>query len=409
MNEILNLLSQNIFSSRVIMTMIEQMMTEFLQFLESINWVTISKVLAFTLFSILMVVLLFLANEQIFNYFQNRRTKKHKLTVRNRGNVPSIFLFRTLELPKQLSVRFRSGGYAMIIVTHKPPEAAKKVQEKAAAPEQKSAESTVTEGNGSDNAGNLIPDLNKPMDPSKKALETVGNSAKAVGRVGKKFGLLAGILGSISSLLPKRVKGLNEAQAAFKGVQQDANSIVGNINQKAGGINTLSNQVGNLLPDSAKEKAAAVKNDVISELQDGTVPFLKEGTGTVEPEHRTFDLKDFSCDEDIWMKQIGKTDLNDGSLVYAQSKILNPGESMQIDVELMNFSESNVPVSFMYKIEVLQIPQTRIPLAAPRQYISGVVSYERISRLTRILPLGIVTMMMIIALQLIAGLSHLLF
>ena len=75
----------------------------------------------------------------------------------------------------------------------------------------------------------------------------------------------------------------------------------------------------------------------------------------------------------------------------------------------MIMSESSAPVSLMYKIEVLQIPQTKLQLAAPKEYINGIVIYPKISLMSRILPNALIIAMIIMALQLLAGYSHFIF
>ncbi len=403
-------LIRGLLSNQLLLTITDRFFTEYMRLLKGINWGTIIKVSLFNLAAVVLGILLFLANDRSYTYFNNRRTRKHRLTIRNRGNVPSVFLLRTIELPKQLTVRFRTDKSSMIMVTQRPKEQPKPETEETVQQEVRDEPSAWKKDTGSSQS--LIPDLNKPLEPGKEIGKAAEKTVKTVGKTGKKFGLFAGILGTISSLLPTRVKGLNEAQDALKGVQQTSNEVVGSINQKTGSIGTLKNQVGSLVPDSLKDKASGIAQDAAAGLQQEIVPSVtdEDGSGFVGSDYQqSLGMKDFIYDEDVWRKNIGKTDENDGSLVYAQSKVLNPGESMQVSVEIMNLSESNAPISFMYKIEVLQIPQTKLPLAAPRQYISGVVSYQKISRTTRILPIGIAIGMIIIAFQILAGISYLLF
>ncbi len=374
--------------------------------LRSIDWIAIIKIALFNLFAIVLITSIFLMNNVIFNYFQQRRIKKHRMTIRNRGNVPSIFLFRTIDLPKQLTVRYRVGDSSMIMVTHKPKTEVKEEKPAAETVQPEAGTGQPGERKNADDLSSQIPDLSKPLDPRKAAADTVEKTVKTVGQAGKKFGLIAGIIGSIANLLPWRSKALNEAQGALKGVQQDANNVVGTINQKTGNINTLANQVGSLAPDSVKQSAAGLKDEAVGSIKQGSLFTENEESGD---QQRSYGLYDFSFDEEDWLKNVGRTDADNGSLVYAQSRILNPGDSMQISIELMNLTESNIPMTYMYRIEVLQMPQTKLPLAAPRQYISGVAAFPKTNRMTRILPVGIMIMLVIIALQLIAGVSYLLF
>ena len=404
MNNLLSFLA----SRQMIIGTINMLFNSSMRMLSRVNWEAIAKVGFFNLASIALIVMLFMIYDRLFNYFQERRIKRHKLTIRNKGNVPSIFLLRSIDLPKELTVRFRVGESSMILVSQKP-EATEEEKQPEEAAQNVPAETQLPETDGS--ASELIPNLNKPFDPVKAISETTEKGMKEVGKIGKKVGLLAGILGTISSLIPWRSPKLNQAQSALKGIQQDANNVIGTVNQKTGNINTLSNQFTSLVPDDVKKKAADVKKEAAAGLQQGMMMPAAGGNADSQAAdyQRTFGLKNFSYDEEVWSSNIGKTDANNGSLIYAQSKILKPGESMQVNVELMNLSESNVPITFMYKIEVLQIPQTKLPLAAPRQFISGVVAFPKVSRLTRVLPVGIVVFMLIFAIQMLAGLSYLLF
>ena len=82
---------------------------------------------------------------------------------------------------------------------------------------------------------------------------------------------------------------------------------------------------------------------------------------------------------------------------------------MKIDVEIMNLSDSTASVSHLYKIEVVQIPQTRLPLTAPNRYVNGIVIFEKVSQIERLMPQMFILGMVIISIQIIAGISYLLF
>ena len=75
----------------------------------------------------------------------------------------------------------------------------------------------------------------------------------------------------------------------------------------------------------------------------------------------------------------------------------------------MNISNSSAPISLMYKIEVLQIPQTNLQLAAPKEYVNGIVIYPKISVWSRIIPYAVIIALITISIQLLAGYSHLIF
>ena len=75
----------------------------------------------------------------------------------------------------------------------------------------------------------------------------------------------------------------------------------------------------------------------------------------------------------------------------------------------MNLSASSAPVSLLYKIEVLQIPQTNLQLAAPREYISGIVIYPKFSVFSKLLPVVIIIGLIVASIWLLAGFSQLIF
>ena len=83
---------------------------------------------------------------------------------------------------------------------------------------------------------------------------------------------------------------------------------------------------------------------------------------------------------------IGKEDDNGGALNFAQSRVLEPGDSLKIDIEIMNLSESTAPISQLYKIEVIQVPQTRLHLSSVSRYLNGIVIFEKVSQFSRIFP-----------------------
>lgn len=347
---------------------------------------------------------LFLINDKIFETYTSKHVKKHHLTITNHGNVPSIFLFRTIDLPKQLAIRFRVDGNPMIWVSQKDKNEPEPGQEKK---KSASAEQTAAPVPGKRNSAAptpLVPDLDKPF----AAAETI---TKTAGSVSRKTGLFAGIINSITNLLPFKSKALNQAGEELKGFQQDTNDAVKSMNTKIGNVDTLGNQVNSLFKQgSSPLQPVAESGGGISALEN-----TASGAGVTEQVLRNADadttvrLKNFVYDEDVWHRNIGKVDENGGSLNYAQSKILEPGESMKIDLEVMNLSEDPAPVSLLYKIEVLQIPQINLQMAAPKQYISGVVIYPKQTEVTRLVPAALMTLLILISVQLLVLLSHLLF
>lgn len=372
--------------------------------ISNINWLEIMKIALFISLACGLTIGLLIANDKVFHHYNEKRIKKHHLTIRNNGNVPSIFLLRTVDLPKHLAVRFRVDDLPMIWVSRK--EAAKPQPENAVTDvqEQRPGRSAVSETA-------LVPDLQDPFSAvTDTAGKTVKSTRKAVTDVGRKAGLFAGIISSVTNLFGVKAPGLQEAQSTLKNVQQQSNQTIQSINSKLGTADTLANQVGSVLPKDGLSNAA--KGAVSGLQQGGSVSGMsgaefmaRDAIGLTQ----SSGARDLTFDEDIWRRNIGKVDEEGGELNYAMSKTLQPGESMQIDVDLMNLSASSSPVSLMYKIEVLQIPQTQLPLAAPREYITGIVIYPRISLWSRIVPSALMIALVVVSLQLLAGYSHLVF
>ncbi len=370
---------------------------------DSINFGQFAKIALFLGVVTFCYVSLFLINDRIFEIYTSRRIKKHHLTITNHGNVPSIFLLRTIDLSKQLAVRFRVGSSPMIWVS---------LADKSDTEKQETQKQSVAAGApvpAPEQAGgtgdSLIPNLEKPFSDS------VNTVRKGVGQVSRKAGLISGIITSVTNLLPfLKNKKLQQAQESLKGFQQDTSNMIKSVNTKIGNFDTLTNQVNSvvkpgMMPMQSSGGMPSVPTLKSFPAASGISEAVIENPGN----DTSFRMKKFIYDEDVWHQNIGKVDENGGSLNYAQSKILEPGESMRIDVELMNLSESSSPVSLLYKIEILQIPQTKMQLAAPKQQISGIVIYPKISELSRLLPASIMVILIVIVIQLVTGLSHLLF
>lgn len=382
--------------------------------LSDINWIQIIKIAMFIALAVGLTIVLLVANDKVFEYYNSKRIKKHHLTIRNNGNVPSIFLLRTVDLPKQLVIRFRVGDLPMIWMSRKEAPKAQPEEEITEAPEEAPAGRRSTETT-------LVPDL---KDPFSNAVDAAGKAVtgarKTASNVGKTTGLFAGIINSVTSLFGVKSEGLQNAQGALKDVQQVSNQAIQSVNTKLGTADTLSNQVGslipkNVIPDAAKGIVSDVKKagSAVSALQQseafpGSVgPELKEN-GTMNLS-QPVGARDFVYDEEVWRSNLGKVDEEGGDLNYAMSKTLQPGESMRVDVDIMNTSRSSAPVSLMYKIEIQQIPQTKLQLAAPKEYISGIVIYPKISVMSRIIPYTVVVGLIVISIQLLAGYSHYIF
>ena len=378
--------------------------------LRQIDWETMGKVCSVMVISMLLVSLLVLINDRMYESSMKRRMKVHHLTIRNDGNSASVYLLHTVDLPKTLAIRFRIDGNPMIWVSYDPgrnqePERQEAVQPAAvSSPEKKDSKPQKS-------GSSLVPDLNDPLKP----VQTV---TKTASEVGKKAGFFASILSTISVLLPSMPSELKDAQSALKGVQQDSNSLVGQINTKTNAVNTLgdqlgklpgADQVGGMVQSSGIDPAQMAKSAVAGDPQQAS-PDNGDGRDPVNSVNGNLALgRNFVYDEEIWRKNIGKEDENGGALNYAQSRVLEPGESMKIDIEIMNLSESTAPISQMYKIEVIQVPQTRLHLSSVSRYLNGIVIFEKVSQFSRIFPSVLGFLMILAAVQIIAAFTYIVF
>ena len=75
--------------------------------LQDIDWETMGKVCSVMVISMLLVSLLVLINDRMYESSMKRRMKIHHLTIRNDGNSASVYLLHTVDLPKTLAIRFR--------------------------------------------------------------------------------------------------------------------------------------------------------------------------------------------------------------------------------------------------------------------------------------------------------------
>ncbi|MBR6090903.1 MAG: hypothetical protein IKP86_13280 [Anaerolineaceae bacterium] len=377
-----------------------------------VNWGLILKYTSLVFFTMILCGMLLFLNDRIFEYYSNRRVKRHKLTIRNEGNTASVYLLRTVNLPDTLAVRFRINGYPMIWLSQK----LKETKNAEAASEQ-TAENSKNENQRwkSESGKDLVPNLSNPMD-------AVSATTKSISEVGKKAGFFASLFSNIANLLPWKTPGLSEAQQSLKGLQQNTSNLTGSINVKVNTANSLGDQLGKIVPKdkmgelvqtgqmepSSLTNAVGVSDNMQAVQGSGGYDAMTQEANGI---FGSTDVNsyDFVYDEKVWKNNIGKKDESGGSMNFAQTKKLEPGESMVIDVEIMNISDSAAAVSHFYKLEILQVPQSNLHLSIVSRYINGIVIFEKVSQLERILPPTIVLCMVIGVIQLIALYSYIIF
>ncbi len=396
----------------------------FFLLIQKINWMSIIKIASVFMLSFLLINLLFIANEKTYDHYSKKKIKTHHLTITNNGNTSSIFLLRTIDMPQNVVLRYRVENLPMVWVTYAPKndESQQTVQKEVT---NDSAEVDAVQ-ESEDAHKKLIPDLNDPLGKSKQQVDVgkaVEDTTKTISQIGKKAGFFASVLGNIASLLPKRIGAMDEIQGQLKDFQQSTTQLTAQINTKMNTVNTLSDQMSKMpFADqiSAAADSAGVTPDAIKQqASDMAGQFMNSASqeNFVEPiknlgrenDNDSFLSKDFVYDESVWEKNIGKVDSMNGSLNFAQSKILEPGESMKVDLELMNLAANPSAVSHVYKIEVRQIMQSRLHFTAPIQYINGIVIFEKVSLADRFLPPFINVALVFGAIEIISFYSYLIF
>ena len=165
----------------------------------------------------------------------------------------------------------------------------------------------------------------------------------------------------------------------------------------------LMNQAGSFIPDKAAEQVKQGASDAIQAAGSKT-------SDESEPALTDFSMaKNFTYDEAVWRKNMTRRDKFGGSMIYAQSELINPGETLDVEVEILNMDESGAPVTLGYGIEITQIPRSKTTFTAPRQTVDGVVTFPKLPLWKMILPTALTVLMVAGSIQIIAALCLALF
>ena len=380
----------------------------FFELLIKTDWRQVIRVGIFFLLAMFLFSLLIFVTNWIFDSYTKNKTRVHHLKIKNNGNMASIYLLRTIDLPKQLAIRFRSNGNPMIWVSQKDTKA----EEEAKAKEAEAAkEPSIKEAE--EKTQPLIPDLKAPMGKKTETI-TASDGVKiakdGLQKTGKFAGTIAALLANIANLLPWKTPQLSQATAQLKDIQQSTNQTIGAINTKVGSVNSLKSQVDKLgikttIPDDTK----VIINSALQEQSNDIAEHGNVGNPDDLGLGNRLAMRNFVYDEDVWHNNLNKVDEMGGSLNYVQSRILNPGESMDIDIEILNMNEAAATITLIYKLEVIQVPQTRLPISAPREYVRGTVVCPKNSLMKRLAPFLMDLALIILAIQILALYSYIVF
>ena len=379
-----------------------------------VNWIRIIKVCFILVLSMAIAIALFLLNDSLFGYIMKRRTKRHKLTITNNGNTSSVFLLRAVDIPSNLAFRFSVNGNPMVKVTY---SAKKDIQPEDSSVDYEKTAPALPDAEDSAQSHVLIPDLNDPMGKTKKdaniAKEAVGTVTKTINDIGRKAGFFASIASNITTLLPVKLPGLQAAQNSLKDFQQEATQTTAAITTKTNTVESLGNQLGQLpMADKLSGSAKSMKEEAskaAGQMINNAYSVNAAGTASGFAGAETLGSKNFIYDENVWLHNADNDEKESGLINYYQSKVLEPSESMKVDIEIANFSENTSAVSHIYKIEILQFPQSNLHLTAPSHYVNGIVIFKKVTRFDRIFPFVLVTGLVILSVQLISLLSKIVF
>ncbi|MBQ6343605.1 MAG: hypothetical protein IJI41_10815 [Anaerolineaceae bacterium] len=379
-----------------------------------VNWIRIIKVCFILVLSMVIAIALFLLNDSLFGYIMKRRTKRHKLTITNNGNTSSVFLLRAVDIPSNLAFRFSANGNPMLKVTY---SAKKDIQPEDSSVDYEKTAPALPDAEDSEQSHVLIPDLNDPMGKTKKdanvAKEAVGTVTKTINNIGRKAGFFASIASNITTLLPVKLPGLQAAQNSLKDFQQEATQTTAAITTKTNTVESLGNQLGQLpMADKLSGAAKSMGQEAAQaagQMANNAYSVNTAGTTSGFAGAETLTSKNFIYDENVWLHNADNDEKESGLINYYQSKVLEPSESMKVDIEIANFSENTSAVSHLYKIEILQFPQSNLHLTAPSHYVNGIVIFKKVTRFDRIFPFVLVTGLVILSVQLISLLSKIVF
>ena len=380
--------------------MFREFLTEITILIRTMSWDVVIRVFCIVIVSVVLSVFLLIWCDQYMGTLSNARIKLHKLRIVNAGNLPSVYLLRSVSLPDNIAIRFRSNGQPMIWITRldKDDIAAMENKEKKTADEDSAAEK-VQETAANQSAGSkLIPDLNNPMKKVKTAEQKVKNQARKASR-------LSTFMTNALDLFKINNSALNKAASTLKDTAQSATQSLTGIDSNLAKASNLMSQAGDFIPDGA---ANQVKQGAEA---------LREAGAEKAPEEQANELtqadfsmaKNFTYDEAVWRKNMTRRDKFGGSMIYAQSELIQPGESLDVEVEILNKDESGAPLTLGYTIEITQIPRSKTTFTAPRQTVDGVVTFPKRPLWKMVLPTALTVLMVVGSIQIIAALCLLLF
>ncbi len=378
--------------------MLREFLTQVTYLIRTVNWGVVIRAFFILIVGVILAVWLLSWCDNYMSRLARNRIKRHKLSIVNVGNLPSVYLLRSVSLPDNIAIRFRSNGQPMIWITRldKDDIAAREKAEKKEAAEDALPEPAAEAAANQSSSSKLIPDLNNPMKNLKAAEQNVKTKARKASRIST-------FLSNVTSLFNVKNSVINKAASTLKDAAQTTTQTLTGMDSNLAKASNLMNQAGGFIPDKAAEQ---VKQGAADALQKGS----EAPSEADEPALTEFSMaKNFTYDEAVWRKNMTRRDKFGGSMIYAQSELINPGETLDVEVEILNMDESGAPVTLGYGIEITQIPRSKTTFTAPRQTVDGVVTFPKLPLWKMILPTALTVLMVAGSIQIIAALCLALF
>ena len=378
--------------------MLREFLTQVTYLIRTVNWGVVIRAFFILIVGVILAVWLLSWCDNYMSRLARNRIKRHKLSIVNVGNLPSVYLLRSVSLPDNIAIRFRSNGQPMIWITRLDQDdiAAREKAEKKEAAEDALPEPAAEAAANQSSSSKLIPDLNNPMKNLKAAEQNVKTKARKASRIST-------FLSNVTSLFNVKNSVINKAASTLKDAAQTTTQTLTGMDSNLAKASNLMNQAGGFIPDKAAEQ---VKQGAADALQKGSdAPSEADETALTE-----FSMaKNFTYDEAVWRKNMTRRDKFGGSMIYAQSELINPGETLDVEVEILNMDESGAPLTLGYGIEITQIPRSKTTFTAPRQTVDGVVTFPKLPLWKMILPTALTVLMVAGSIQIIAALCLALF
>ena len=379
--------------------MLREFLAQVTYLIRTVNWGVVIRAFFILIVGVILAVWLLSWCDNYMSRLARNRIKRHKLSIVNVGNLPSVYLLRSVSLPDNIAIRFRSNGQPMIWITRLDQDdiAAREKAEKKEAAEDALPEPAAEAPANQSSSSKLIPDLNNPMKNLKAAEQNVKTKARKASRIST-------FLSNVTSLFNVKNSVINKAASTLKDAAQTTTQTLTGMDSNLAKASSLMNQAGGFIPDKAAEQ---VKQGAADALQSVGAEAPSEAD---EPALTEFSMaKNFTYDEAVWRKNMTRRDKFGGSMIYAQSELINPGETLDVEVEILNMDESGAPVTLGYGIEITQIPRSKTTFTAPRQTVDGVVTFPKLPLWKMILPTALTVLMVAGSIQIIAALCLALF